>query len=85
MVIGKKRFYFFFEQCTSKDKIEFSTFTALNGDIIRKIPVKVFLLLSTQSQIDITDDQLGGKEPTKDNLQPEICMEATLGSKIEQV
>lgn len=84
MVIGKKRF-FFFEQCMSKDKIEFSTFTALNGDIIRKISVEVFLLLSTQSQIDITDDQLGGKEPTKDNLQPEICMEATLGSKIEQV
>lgn len=47
--------------------------------------MKVFLLLSTQSQIDITDDQLGGKEPTKDNLQPEICMEAMLGSKIEQV
>lgn len=85
MGLGKKWFYFFFEQCKSKDKIEFSTFTALNGDIIRKISVKVFLLLSTQSQIDITDDQLGGKEPTKDNLKPEICMEATLGSKIEQV
>lgn len=49
VVIGKKRFYFFFEQCKLKDKIEFSTFTALNGDIIRKISVKVFLLLPTQS------------------------------------
>lgn len=85
MVIGKKRFYFFFEQHKSKDKIEFSTFTTLNVDIIRKMSVKVFLLLSTQSQIVITDDQLGRKEPTMDNLQPEICMEATLGSKIEQV
>lgn len=50
VIIGKNREgVFFFEQGKLKDKIKFSSCTALKENIIRKISINVFLPLPAQS------------------------------------